>query len=149
MTRLNNQVIDWQNIDEIIEGFAQWDETAGIMEAPKPKKDKKQLVLKSARGASDKSFDGRPKKEIRKNQRKKSPYKVLKAEDTSERVLPRKKSEEDMQFDIAQARSSSMRRQKRLKRKHSAETMQKFFRKKQAQKRMAERRALKNRPKRL
>ena len=53
------------------------------------------------------------------------------------RVLPRKKSAEDMKFDVERAKLGATKRTKRLKRKKSAETMQKWIRKRQAEKRMA------------
>ena len=146
MTRLNNHVVDWQSIDEIIEEFAQWDVTAGFTKPASKNGRSKTLLSKTDRvkELGGKGLGGKAKRKKQRKQRKASPYKVVVkgGGEESFRTLPRKKSAEDTEFDAMRARSSSMKRQKRLTRKHSAETMQKFFRKKQAQKRVAERRRL-------
>ena len=151
MTRLNNHIVDWQSIDEIIEEFAQWDATAGFMKPAAKNGRSKTLLSKKDRdkalggkGLGGKGLGGKTKRKKQSNQSTGSPYKVAAkgGSEKSFRTLPRTKSAEDTEFDAMRARSSSMKRQKRLKRKHSAETMQKFFRKKQAQKRVAERRRL-------
>ena len=160
MTRLNNHIVDWQSIDEIIEEFARWDVTADFMKPSSKKVRSKTLSVKKRKsqggaskskikmkrgGSEGGSQRGGLNKQSKRSQRSKqnSPYRVVKGGEDSFRTLPRTKSAEDKEFDAMRARSSSLKRQKRLKRKHSAETMQKFFRKKQAQKRVAERRRLK------
>lgn len=152
MTRLNGKIVDWQSIDEIVEAFAGWDKTADLFESKR-----KRLRPVTSQGSSSKthaeqsgpSVKLRSKSKLKNSKSRNKRHASAKKTDSKSsyvfveeepRVLPRKKSSEDIKFDAERARNGALKRSKRLKRKKSAETMQKWIRKRQAEQQMRRKR---------